>query len=100
MEAFGDEVGRLRNRLAGPQALEGREGSSRQQAKGPVDSAHVANPAEQRDEVILGGPGEVGVNHFLDPAFGNSSLGVDLGVREKLCAKVERNEYENKPVYR
>jgi hypothetical protein len=60
----------------------------------------VANPAEQRDEVILGGPEEVGVNHFLDPAFGNSSLGVDLGVRKKLCARVKRNKYENKPVYK
>jgi hypothetical protein len=60
----------------------------------------MANPAEQRDEMILGGPGEVVINHFLDPSFGNSSLGADLGVREKLCAKVERNEYENKQVYR
>ena len=100
MEAFSDEVSFLRNGLAGPQAFEGRDGSSRQQAKGSVDGAHVSNPAVQRDEVILGGPGEVGVNHFLDPAFGNSSLGADLGVREKLFLKVERNEYENKPVYK
>jgi hypothetical protein len=59
----------------------------------------VQNPGEHRNKAILAGPGEVGVNHFLGPAFGNSNLGADLGVPEKLCAKVKRNKYENKPVY-
>ena len=100
LEPFSEEAGVLRNGLAGPQAFEGRDGSSGQLAKGSVDGAHVANPAEQRDEAILGGPGEVGINHFLDPAFCNSSLGADLGVRQKLCAKIKGNKYENKPVYK
>jgi hypothetical protein len=99
LEPFSDEVSFLRNGLAGPQGFKGRDGSSRQQAKGSLDGAHVSNPAVQRDEAILGGPGQVGVNHFLNPAFCNSSLGADLGVRKELCAKIKTNKYENKPVY-
>jgi hypothetical protein len=58
------------------------------------------NHAIQRDKTVLGGPGEVGINRFLDPAFGNFSLGTDLGIRKELWAKIKRDKYKNKPVYK
>jgi hypothetical protein len=45
-EALNNEIGAFRNSFAGPEALEDRSGSARQQAKGPVNRAHVGNPTE------------------------------------------------------
>jgi hypothetical protein len=43
----------------------------------------VADPAEQRSEVVLGSPGEIGVHHVLNPALGDSGLGAHLRVRKE-----------------
>jgi hypothetical protein len=48
----------------------------------------MSNPAKQRVEIVLGGPGEIAVHHVLDPLFVNSSFGTDLRVREEPWAKV------------
>jgi hypothetical protein len=72
------KVGAFRNSFAGAEALEDDSGSARQQAKGPVDRAHVGNPAEQRGEVVLGGPGEVGIHYLLDSRLVDGSLGAYL----------------------
>jgi hypothetical protein len=99
LEGLGDVVTLVRNGLIGPEALERRDISTRQPPKGQVDSAHMSDPTVQRGEVVLGGPGEVGVNHFFNPAFGNCGLGMDLGIRKELWAKIKIDKNKNKPVY-
>jgi hypothetical protein len=98
-EALSDDLAVLRNRLVGPEALENCNGSTRQWAKGPIHSAHVSDPAVQRGEVVLSGPGEIGVNHILNPALGNSGLGAHLRFRKELWARVQKDKCKNKPVY-
>jgi hypothetical protein len=39
-------------------------------------------------EVVLGGPGEIGVNHILNPALGNSGLSAHLGIQKELWEKI------------
>jgi hypothetical protein len=96
-EAFSDCVDALRNSLARPNALEDSGGGIWQQAKGAINCAHMRNPEEQRSEVVLSSPGEVGIHHLLDPELADGSLGAHLRVRKESWAKVCESKYKNKP---
>jgi hypothetical protein len=87
-EALNDEIRRFRDSFARPEALVHGSGSVGQQAKGTINCAHMRDPEEQRSEVILSSPGEVGIHHLFDPELADSSLGARLRVRKEPWAEV------------
>jgi hypothetical protein len=99
LEPLGEKSEVVRHGLLKLEALEDFEGSFRQLAKMPVDDPHMRDPRVQRSEVVLCGPGGVGVrNRVLDSELGDCCMRACLEVREQLWKKFKRSLYEHTPV--
>jgi hypothetical protein len=77
-ESLSNEIGHFRNNFTRPEALVHGGGSAWQQAKGTVNCAHMSNPGEQRSEVFLCSPGEIGIHHLFDPKLADGGLSAHL----------------------